>query len=109
MKTMVDKEGPWVEVQAPVGNTEISHFKSPKRMLVRFFRQSRDRWKRKCKELRADLKRVRVRMYDLNESQQHWKHRAQQRLKEQEQLQAQLGELKGQLAQAQEALKKTGH
>ena len=85
---------------------ETRHHKSPKRILVRLFHQSRDRWKRKYQELKADLKRAQVKVYDLKQSQQHWKDKAHQRLREQEELQEQLRELEGQLTQAREALKK---
>ena len=53
-------------------------FKSPLRILARAFRQSRDRWKAKYMELRAELKRLRNRAADASKARDRWREQAEQ-------------------------------
>ncbi len=62
-------------------------YKSPLRKLVRFFEQSRDRWKKKCQEAKRLLKRLKNRIRFLEQSRLRWKGRAKE-------LEAELADLK---------------
>jgi len=60
-------------------------YKSPLKKLVKFFEESRDKWKEKYVEKSKELKRVTNRIYDLETRKEHWKKRAleaEQKLKE---------------------------
>lgn len=54
-------------------------FKSPRRILVRFFKRSRDNWKRKYMEIKKEIKRLHNRAADARKSRDHWKQLAKQR------------------------------
>ena len=51
-------------------------FKSPLRVLVRFFQRSRDGWKHKYQELKRQRKRWQNEVADLRRSRDHWKEKA---------------------------------
>jgi chromosome segregation ATPase len=51
---------------------------SPVRKLVRFFEQSRNRWKKRCLTAQARTKRLSNRVRQLEASRELWKERAQQ-------------------------------
>jgi len=51
-------------------------YKSPLKKLVKFFEESRDKWKEKYVEKSKELKRVTNRIYDLEIRKEHWKKRA---------------------------------
>ena len=51
-------------------------YTSPVRKLVRFFEQSRDQWKRKCRAAKAKVKRLAQRVQRLEQSRANWKGRA---------------------------------
>jgi len=51
-------------------------YKSRLKVLVEFFRRSRDGWKRKCKETKAALKKASNRARWLETSRDKWKARA---------------------------------
>lgn len=78
-------------------------YKSPRHKLLRFFEQSRDQWKAKCREAKRLVKRLKNRLRWLEQSKARWKARVQELEQENahltEQNQALLTELK--------ALKKT--
>lgn len=57
-------------------------YKSPLRKLLRFFKRSRDGWKRKCKQAKAKAKRLANRVRWLQKSRQHWKELAKERQRE---------------------------
>lgn len=83
------------------------HFRSRPRVLAKWFLESRDRWKQKCMEIRKEVKRLKVRVADVDRSRQQWRQKAEQRGRE-------LDELKSQLQQLQQGiqsdeLKKTNH
>ena len=52
-------------------------YRSPQRILVRFFEKSRDQWKAKCLEAKATLHRIKNRATWLEHSRDQWKSRAQ--------------------------------
>lgn len=51
-------------------------YKSPLKKLVKFFEESRDKWKEKYFEKTKELKRVTNRIYDLENRKDEWKIRA---------------------------------
>lgn len=59
-------------VQTADGTT----YKSRIKVLMEFFRRSRDGWKRKCIEAKAALKKAQNRNRWLQSSRDHWKSRA---------------------------------
>lgn len=69
-----------MEARAMVGAREqqddLSRFKSPLRILLRFFKRSRDRWKAKSQAQRKETKRFRNRAADATRSRDHWRERA---------------------------------
>jgi hypothetical protein len=74
--------------QAPT-DPQTPEFKSRPGALVWTFRKGRDRWKAKCKQLKADIKRHTNRVADVTKSREHWRTqaeaaRAQLRLRETE-------------------------
>jgi len=93
---------------ASEGTTNQRKFRSPNRILVRSFRLSRDKWKLKYMDTRADLKRSRQLATERGNSRDRWRAEcdaakeqahaaealAQERLVELEQLRASEAELK---------------
>lgn len=76
---------------------EYSLMESRPRFLAQTFQKSRDNWKRKCQEAKAEIKSLRDRIRDLELSRAKWRddaetfQRDQQNLREEvERLQAQL-------------------
>jgi hypothetical protein len=59
------------------GGTEET-FKSPVRLLVRFFRKSRQRWKQKALRRRAKMKNLEHKVRDIDTSRTNWKNKAEQ-------------------------------
>ena len=53
-------------------------YKSPQSKLVKFFAKSRNAWKRKCREAKRAVKRLKNRIRFLEQSKEHWKSRAQE-------------------------------
>jgi chromosome segregation ATPase len=58
-------------------DSQTSEFKSRPGALAWSFRKSRDRWKAKCKQLKADVKRHTNRVADVTKSREHWRAQAQ--------------------------------
>ncbi len=56
--------------------TDGTVYKSRRKVLVEFFRRSRDQWKQKCKDVRAELKRSTNRNRWLETSRDNWKAKA---------------------------------
>lgn len=48
-------------------------YRSPISKLVRFFRQSRDNWKTKCKVAKRENKSLKTRLAKMKESRDRWK------------------------------------
>lgn len=77
-------------------------YKSPVRKLARFFEKSRNRWKVKHRQAKANVKRLENRVRFLDKSKEHWKSRVQE-------LELEVARLKAReqaLAQAVETLEK---
>lgn len=53
-------------------------YTTPRWVQVWFLRRSRDRWKARCKEVRAEAKRLQNRVNDLNKSRENWRQRAEE-------------------------------
>jgi len=51
-------------------------YKSPKRKLFRFFIKSRDNWKGKCKDSKAEIKKLKNKISFLKDSKKKWKTEA---------------------------------
>jgi len=51
-------------------------YRSPISKLVRFFRQSRDNWKAKCKTAKRENKSLKTRLAKMKESRDRWKAEA---------------------------------
>ncbi len=51
-------------------------YKSRRKVLLEFFRRSRDQWKDKCRQAKAALKKVNNRSRWLETSRDQWKARA---------------------------------
>lgn len=60
-----------------VESNERSKFKSPARMLVRFFQRSRNKWKQKYMETKTEIKRHKNRAADARRSREQWKAKVQ--------------------------------
>lgn len=53
-------------------------FRSPLRLLVRFFRKSQQGWKTKAIERRAKIKELEHKVRDIEKSRANWRNKAQQ-------------------------------
>lgn len=78
---------------------EFANFTSPMRVLARFFKRSRDQWKRKCMDVKRQIKGLKNQIYQLHKSRQSWKEQALTRAKEIEALQAEVEQLKARLTE----------
>ena len=59
-----------------VETDEISELKSPPRILVRFFKRSRDKWKNKYFAVKTDIKRYKNQSGDARRSRDQWRSKA---------------------------------
>jgi predicted nuclease with TOPRIM domain len=55
---------------------ETPEYRSPARVLARFFEKSRDLWKAKYKELQERVKAFRTELRDLRRSRDRWRTKA---------------------------------
>jgi hypothetical protein len=55
---------------------ETPEYRSPRRVLVRFFEQSRDLWKAKYQALQERIKEFRTEVRDLRRSRDRWRAKA---------------------------------
>jgi hypothetical protein len=76
---------------------ELDGFRSPTRVLAGCFLRSRDKWKRKYKDLKSELKRYEVRVHDVTRSRERWREKAEAKERELAALQAELQELQRQV------------
>ena len=94
-------DGQWMpgggKMDAAMGGKEEASYRSPARVLADWFRKSRDNWKRKYMDLKEDVKRFKVRAYDLEKSREHWKEQAAAHQQQIAALQAQVEQLQAQL------------
>lgn len=61
-----------------MSNEESVSYRSPQRILVRFFERSRDKWKAKCKEAKRENKSLKYRLSVMTEARNRWKAKARQ-------------------------------
>jgi septal ring factor EnvC (AmiA/AmiB activator) len=69
---------------------ETPSYRSPSRVLARFFERSRDLWKAKYKELQQRLKAFRTELRDLRRSRNRWRAKAEALERKIQELHAQL-------------------
>lgn len=84
--------------------TKDKVYKSPVRKLARFFEKSRDQWKAKCREAKAQVKLLEKRVRFLEGSRDRWKSQVKE-------LEAEVAELKAReqaLEKELEGLQKRG-
>ncbi len=62
--------------RSEASDQETSSYRSPARVLARFFERSRDLWKAKYKELQQRIKAFRTEVRDLRRSRDRWRARA---------------------------------
>jgi len=79
-----------MEVLEQKGSSEPNCFKSPRHLLLRFFRRSQQKWKEKAKQRRKKIKDLEHKVRDLCESRANWKNKTQQVDAEKEALQERL-------------------
>jgi chromosome segregation ATPase len=58
--------------------TTNKEYTSPVRKLVHFFEKSRDQWKTKCREAKAQIKLLKNRVRFLEKSRGQWRERVQE-------------------------------
>ncbi|MBV8523013.1 MAG: hypothetical protein JOY71_12980 [Acetobacteraceae bacterium] len=78
--------------RSEASDQETPSYRSPARVLARFFESSRDLWKAKYKELQQRIKAFRTEIRDLRRSRDRWRARAEALERTIEQLHAQLQE-----------------
>ena len=62
--------------RSEASDQETPSYRSPARVLARFFERSRDLWKAKYKELQQRLKAFRTEVRDLRRSRDRWRAKA---------------------------------
>ncbi len=65
-------------------------FRSPLRKLVVFFRDSRDKWKKKCQDAKYELKLLKRRYVNLQKNHDRWQQQYRQVEAQRQQLQTQV-------------------
>jgi chromosome segregation ATPase len=80
---------------------DLSSYRSPSRVLADWFRKSRNNWKQKYVDLKAEIKRFRNRANDLQKSRNHWKELAATHQQQLAALQAQVEQLKAQVLEVE--------
>jgi predicted nuclease with TOPRIM domain len=63
--------------RAPTAQAGPTTYKSPQRKLVKFFHKSRDQWKGKCREAKAELKQLKKKLHGVQARHQRWQSRVQ--------------------------------
>lgn len=76
---------------------EYSLLETRPRVLAQSFRESRDNWKRKCQEAKAEIKSLRGRIRDLELSRAKWRDDAEASQREQQDLREEVERLQTQL------------
>jgi chromosome segregation ATPase len=80
---------------------DLSSYRSPRRVLADWFRKSRNNWRQKYADLKAEIKRFKIRAYDLQKSRDHWKDQAAVYQQQLDALQAQVEQLKAQVLEVE--------
>ena len=83
---------------------EYSLLETRPRLLANSFRESRDNWKRKCQEAKAEVKSLRDRIRDLELSRSKWRDDAEVARREHQRSLVEIQTLQSQLTLSAEAL-----
>jgi hypothetical protein len=75
---------------AVTAGTDVDVYSSPLKKLVRFFRKSRDGWKRKCQGAKQALKLLQNQVRAVEQSRDQWKRRCQEQERRIAELEAEL-------------------
>jgi chromosome segregation ATPase len=67
---------PQIMSRPEASDQDVPAYRSPARVLARFFERSRDLWKAKYKELQERIKAFRTEVRDLRRSRDRWRARA---------------------------------
>ena len=78
-----------------------ARFRSRPRVLATWFYQSRELWKRKYQELKSEVKRLKVRVADVQQSRELWKKRVQERERELADMKAEVDRLQREIQQSE--------
>jgi hypothetical protein len=81
-----------------MSETKATSYKSPVRKLVVFFRGSRDGWKEKHHEVKAECKKLSNQVRAVEKSRQQWREQAQTQERRVRELEREVEELKRALA-----------
>jgi predicted nuclease with TOPRIM domain len=81
-------------------------YKSRPGALAWFFRESRDGWKRKYRDLKGTVKGLKVRVADLTRSREQWRAKAEQASERLGVLEAENAELRARFAEAEDKKKR---
>lgn len=73
---------------------EAKQYRSPTKKLMKFFENSRDKWKKKCLDSKQRVKLLHTKVADLQASRERWKKEAKELRSEITQLRAELQEQK---------------
>jgi predicted nucleic acid-binding Zn-ribbon protein len=84
---------------------EVVQYKTPKRVQAWFLQKSRNRWRRKYRELKQEQKRLRNCVADVSKSREKWRQEVQELRERNKQLEADLARLR---AEGSAAFKKGG-
>lgn len=79
-------------------------YRSPLRKLVAFFKKSRDQWKKKCRQVKYELKLLKRKIGNLQKRHDQWMQRCQEAEIQGEQLQVQNEHIKAQNTKLQAQL-----
>ena len=82
-----------------------NQWKSPLRVLVRSFQKSRDKWKSKYQDVKAEIKRFRNQAQDAKKSRDKWKSQVRDLQHENQELQQELTRLTAEVESHREAKK----
>ena len=74
------------------------------KVLAEAFRKSRDKWKQKCQDTKAEAKKLRDRIRDLEASRAKWRDDAEFAREEQQRLVDEVNHLKGELVRSAQTL-----
>ncbi len=66
---------------SPMSNKSFNDYKSPVRKLVKFFQESRDKWKARSLDKQKRIDFLETKVKDLKNSRDHWKQKAKEREK----------------------------
>jgi len=88
--------------ETPAVEQEVERgFKSPIRLLTRFFRKSQQKWKKKALERRAKIKGLEHKVREIDTSRAGWKNKAQQLEADKKSLEERLRQVEAERARVQ--------